>query len=46
MVAKDYFMSSANVDETDRKILALLQEDATIQLAEIAGKVGLSATPC
>ena len=39
-------MSSANVDETDRKILALLQEDATIQLAEIAGKVGLSATPC
>ena len=39
-------MGVASVDETDRKILALLQEDATIQLAEIAEKVGLSATPC
>ena len=39
-------MGVASIDETDRKILALLQEDSTIQLAEIAGKVGLSATPC
>ena len=39
-------MGAASVDETDRKILALLQEDSTIQLAEISGKVGLSATPC
>ena len=39
-------MVTANFDEIDRKILALLQEDATIQLAEIANAVGLSATPC
>ena len=39
-------MVTANFDEIDRKILALLQEDATIQLAEIANEVGLSTTPC
>jgi Lrp/AsnC family transcriptional regulator len=33
-------------DEFDRKILELLQEDATLPLATIAAKVGLSATPC
>ncbi len=38
-------MVTANFDEIDRKILALLQEDATIQLAEIANTVGLSTTP-
>ena len=46
IMEKGYSMGAANFDEIDRKILALLQEDATIQLAEIAGKVGLSATPC
>ena len=34
------------MDATDRQILALLQEDATMPVAEIARKVGLSATPC
>jgi Lrp/AsnC family transcriptional regulator len=34
------------MDEFDRKILGLLQEDATIPLAKIAAKVGLSPTPC
>jgi Lrp/AsnC family transcriptional regulator len=34
------------MDATDRQILSLLQEDATLPLAEIARKVGLSATPC
>src|SRR5258708_3690058 len=34
------------IDEFDRKILELLQEDATLPLATIAAKVGLSATPC
>ena len=34
------------MDGTDRQILALLQEDATMPVAEIARKVGLSATPC
>ena len=34
------------VDEMDRKILRLLQQDSTLSLAEIAGRVGLSQTPC
>jgi Lrp/AsnC family transcriptional regulator len=34
------------VDKIDRKILALLQKDATTPVAEIGRKVGLSTTPC
>ncbi|MEZ5932381.1 MAG: Lrp/AsnC family transcriptional regulator [Alphaproteobacteria bacterium] len=34
------------MDATDRQILELLQHDATMPLAEIARKVGLSSTPC
>ncbi|MBL29450.1 MAG: ArsR family transcriptional regulator [Rhodospirillaceae bacterium] len=34
------------MDETDRRILACLQEDATMPVAEIARRVGLSSTPC
>ncbi|MBV9931396.1 MAG: Lrp/AsnC family transcriptional regulator [Alphaproteobacteria bacterium] len=34
------------MDETDRRILALLQEDATRAVADIADAVGLSQTPC
>jgi len=34
------------MDKIDRKILALLQEDATLNTAEVAAKVGLSTTPC
>ena len=34
------------MDVTDRQILGLLQKDATMPLAEIARKVGLSSTPC
>lgn len=34
------------MDEIDRKILGLLQEDATLSTAELAEKVGLSTTPC
>ena len=30
----------------DRKILACLQEDSTLPLAELAERVGLSTTPC
>ncbi len=36
---------SARLDEMDRKILALLQEDAEQSLDEIARKVGSSKTP-
>lgn len=34
------------MDEADRKILRLLQNDAALSLAEISERVGLSATPC
>ncbi|MCA0399926.1 MAG: Lrp/AsnC family transcriptional regulator [Proteobacteria bacterium] len=36
----------ASLDAIDRKILTALQKDATISLAELADKVGLSQTPC
>ncbi|HET7817543.1 MAG TPA: Lrp/AsnC family transcriptional regulator [Sphingomicrobium sp.] len=34
------------MDSADYKILALLQEDASLSLAEIAARVNLSQTPC
>jgi Lrp/AsnC family transcriptional regulator len=34
------------MDVIDRKILDLLQRDATLSIAEIADQVGLSQTPC
>jgi Lrp/AsnC family transcriptional regulator len=39
-------MESIFLDSCDRRILALLQEDATLPVADIAERVGLSATPC
>ena len=34
------------MDATDRKILAILQEDSALPVAEIASRVNLSQTPC
>ncbi|QET02790.1 Lrp/AsnC family transcriptional regulator [Cupriavidus pauculus] len=34
------------MDRYDRQILSLLQEDATMPVAEIGEKVGLTSTPC
>ena len=34
------------MDGIDRKILAVLQEDASLPVAEIGNRVGLSSTPC
>ena len=34
------------MDAIDRKILGQLQTDATLPIADIAGRVGLSSTPC
>ena len=34
------------LDHADRRILAILQEDATVPIAELAARVGLSQTPC
>jgi Lrp/AsnC family transcriptional regulator, cysteine-sensing transcriptional activator len=36
----------AKMDAIDRKILALLQQDASLSVAEIGHRVGLSSTPC
>jgi Lrp/AsnC family transcriptional regulator, cysteine-sensing transcriptional activator len=34
------------MDEIDRQLLELLQQDATLSIAQMAERVGLSATPC
>src|SRR5260221_8507330 len=34
------------MDSTDRKILAILQDDASLSVADIAKRVNLSQTPC
>ncbi len=34
------------MDNIDRKILAVLQQDASLSVAEIGSRVGLSSTPC
>jgi len=34
------------MDAIDRKILAVLQEDASLSVADIGSRVGLSSTPC
>lgn len=34
------------MDQTDRRILELLQQDASLPVAEIAARVNLSQTPC
>ena len=39
-------MENIALDLFDRKILAILQEDATVAVADIAERIGLSATPC
>jgi Lrp/AsnC family transcriptional regulator len=34
------------MDEIDRKLLAILQDDANLSIAQMAEQVGLSPTPC
>ena len=34
------------MDAIDRKILSVLQEDASLSVAEVGNRVGLSSTPC
>ena len=45
-IQKVLFVKDMAMDPIDRKILALLQADASLAIAEIAGQVGLSQTPC
>lgn len=35
-----------DLDHIDRRLLAILQEDATVPIAELAERVGLTQTPC
>jgi Lrp/AsnC family leucine-responsive transcriptional regulator len=39
-------MPNAALDAIDRKILALLQHDGRMSVADLAAKVGLSPSPC
>jgi len=39
-------MENILLDALDRKILDILQQDATVSIADVAERVGLSATPC
>ena len=34
------------LDAIDRRLLAILQDDSTVPIAELAERVGLSQTPC
>ncbi|WP_207789986.1 Lrp/AsnC family transcriptional regulator [Sphingosinicella humi] len=36
----------SKLDRTDLKILAILQQDASLSVAEVASRVNLSQTPC
>ena len=38
--------ANRSLDAIDRKILLLLQQDASLSVAEIGNRVGLSSTPC
>jgi Lrp/AsnC family transcriptional regulator len=39
-------MAMRQLDRTDRKILAIMQEDSSLAVADVAERVGLSQTPC
>jgi Lrp/AsnC family transcriptional regulator len=38
--------TNRRIDAIDRKILTVLQQDASLSVAEIGDRVGLSSTPC
>jgi Lrp/AsnC family transcriptional regulator len=39
-------LGKERMDSIDRKILAVVQDDASLSVAEIGQRVGLSSTPC
>ena len=45
-VAVQIHEPNRRLDAIDRKILTVLQEDASLSVAEIGDRVGLSSTPC
>ncbi len=42
----DFRLSTVDLDEFDRKILAVLRKDGRITFTDLAQQVGLSKTPC
>ncbi|MDF0518604.1 Lrp/AsnC family transcriptional regulator [Bradyrhizobium yuanmingense] len=44
--ALQFAETGRRLDAIDRKILTVLQEDASLSVAEIGDRVGLSSTPC
>ena len=42
----DFRLSTVDLDEFDRKILAVLRRDGRITFTDLAQQVGLSKTPC
>ena len=38
--------SEITLDKTDHAILTILQQDASLAVADVARRVGLSVTPC
>jgi len=45
-MAKNAKSSQAALDDIDRRLLLALQQDGRLTVAELAEKVGLSASPC
>ncbi len=39
-------MSDTRLDQVDRRILQIVQQDASLSIGQIAAQVGLSQTPC
>ncbi len=46
MVGRKVFHMDKDLDQIDRAILRLIADDASLSLGDIAGKVGLTQTPC
>src|ERR1019366_3215130 len=42
----DLMATEKDLDRFDREILRLITDDASLSLADIAGRVGLTPTPC
>ncbi|AAZ19080.1 transcriptional regulator, AsnC family [Psychrobacter arcticus 273-4] len=40
------YLLAADIDDTDKRLLRLLQTDARMSITELAERVNLSATPC
>ena len=46
VIVEVMIMENISLDAVDRRLLAILQNDSTVSVADMAERVGLSATPC